>query len=126
MSRPRPDRGAVAVEFALVLPLLLVLTLGVIAFGNAFHVQTVLDNAARDAVRIYTLTPDAAPALADDAAIASAELSVALTAADVIVTPTPCAEGQNARVTVEHTFEMLGGFFGSITLTGSGTMRCAG
>jgi len=49
------DRGASAVEFALVAPLLLAILLGIIAFGHAFHVQSVLSNAARDAVRVVAL-----------------------------------------------------------------------
>jgi Flp pilus assembly protein TadG len=112
---------------ALVLPLLVALTLGIIAFGHAFHVQTMLDNAARDAVRIYTLTEDDEPDdIARQVAVDSAQPSVALATTDVHITPNPCAPGADARVAIPFTFQLLGGFFGDITLTGSGTMRCNG
>lgn len=130
MRRQR-DRGAVAVEFALVLPLLVVLTLGVIGFGHAFHVQTVIDNAARDGVRVLALQDGPDPAAeARDAAISAASPSVTLTASQIAVAPEDCnttvAAPQNARVTITLTdFQLLGGV-GTITLTGSGTMRCNG
>ena len=127
MRRHPSDRGAAAVEFALVLPLLLALTLGIIAFGHAFHVQTVIDNAARDAVRVYALQ-DGATAAADARAraIASALPSVTLTAAQVTVEPAGCPPGLNAVVTITlPDFQLLGGI-GNLTLTGSGSMRCNG
>lgn len=135
MRRGR-DRGAVAVEFALVLPLLLALTFGVIAFGHALHVQTVIDNAARDGVRIFALQDGGDPAAsARDAAIAAAAPSVTLTASQIAISvndapatscTTTAGSPQNARVAITLTdFELLGGV-GTITLTGSGTMRCNG
>ena len=129
MSRRASDRGAAAVEFALVLPLLLLLTLGIIAFGHAFHIQSVLDNAARDAVRILALQDDGAEAAAEATAIASAATSVDLEDADADIAIAPaggCDAGQNARVTITlDDFQLLGGI-GSLTLTGTGTMRCNG
>lgn len=128
MLKPLRDRGAVAVEFALALPVLLVLTLGIIAFGHAFHTQTMIDNAARDAVRIFALT-DGPTAAADARATARASASPTLTLTDaqILVGPATCPSGQNATVTITlNDFKMLGGFFGPITLTGTGTMRCNG
>ena len=122
------DRGAAAVEFALVLPLLVVLTLGIIAFGHAFHVQTVLDNAARDGVRIFALTdgPSAEPD-ARDAARSAAAASVTLSDSQIAVGPAGCPGGDTARVTITlEDFELLSGFFGTVTLTGTGSMRCNG
>jgi len=45
------DRGAAAVEFAIVLPLFLVLVLGTIDFGYFFFVTEVMTNAAREGAR---------------------------------------------------------------------------
>ena len=49
-------------EFALVVPLLLVLVLGIVEFGRAYHVQTTLSGAAREGVREMALHNDPAEA----------------------------------------------------------------
>lgn len=60
MARPgRPrERGAAAVEFALVLPILLLFLGGIIDFGRAFFTQVVLTNAAREGVRAAVVQVD--------------------------------------------------------------------
>ena len=50
-SRPRGDRGASAVEFALIVPILLVVLFGIIDFGFAINRYTIVNNAAREGVR---------------------------------------------------------------------------
>lgn len=45
------ERGASAVEFALVMPVLLIMLMGMIDFGLAINAQAVLSNAAREAAR---------------------------------------------------------------------------
>lgn len=45
-------RGAAAVEFAFVLPLLLLLIVGIWEMGRILQVQTILNNAARDGARL--------------------------------------------------------------------------
>lgn len=51
MEVRRFQRGAVAVEFALVLPLLLILLFGIIGFGVMMYNQAVITNAAREGAR---------------------------------------------------------------------------
>lgn len=51
------DRGASAVEFALVAPLLIILVFGIIAFGVVLAQQLTIGNAARQAAR-YVVTQD--------------------------------------------------------------------
>jgi Flp pilus assembly protein TadG len=51
MRLVRSERGVSAVEFALVLPLLVVLTLGMFSGGIAFHTLLSLDHAAREGAR---------------------------------------------------------------------------
>ena len=46
-DRMRSDRGATAVEFAMIMPLLIALVMGIAEFGRAFQVQGTLSAAAR-------------------------------------------------------------------------------
>src|ERR1700712_5700458 len=68
--RLRNERGASAVEFAFIVPLLILLMLGIAEFGHAFQVQGTLSAAAREGVRAMALQndPAAARAVVRDAA----------------------------------------------------------
>lgn len=48
-------KGAVSVEMALVMPILLVVMFGIIEFGQLFFVRLTLGNAAREGARVATL-----------------------------------------------------------------------
>jgi len=57
--RYRADSGTALIEFALVLPILCVLAMGMLDFGRAFHMKGLLDQAAREGARIAVVTtPD--------------------------------------------------------------------
>jgi Flp pilus assembly protein TadG len=128
--RLRAEHGASAVEFAFIVPLLLVLVLGIAEFGHAFQVQGTLSAAAREGARVMALQND--PAAARTAVRdAAPTLDPAVTDAQVTVTPAACpatdATTQNVRVTVAYPMPFLTGFFGAgIDLTGTGVMRCNG
>jgi hypothetical protein len=49
-ARPTPhgESGVALIEFAFVLPILLVLAMGMLDFGRAFHTKSLLDQAARE------------------------------------------------------------------------------
>lgn len=49
------DRGAAAVEFAIVAPVLIMLIFGSIEFGLAVQARTMIENAAREGVRVASL-----------------------------------------------------------------------
>ncbi len=51
-KRLHGNSGAQLLEFALAMPLLLVLAIGIIDFGGAFNVRHILTNAAREAARV--------------------------------------------------------------------------
>ena len=51
-KQPSSERGAELVEFALVLPLLLLLVLGIVDFGFLFQRFEVVTNAAREGARL--------------------------------------------------------------------------
>jgi len=123
------ERGASAVEFALIVPLLVLLVLGIIEFSHAYQVQGTLSAAAREGVRVMALQDDPAAARATvrnaagslDPAIADAQIAVAPAACPVTGTST------NVRVTITYRMPYLTGLFGSgLTLSGTGVMRCNG
>jgi Flp pilus assembly protein TadG len=65
------QRGAAAVEFALLLPILIALSLGAIDWGYYFYVNQLVTNAAREGARAGTLQqppPTGTQAAAQDAA----------------------------------------------------------
>ncbi|WP_110240803.1 TadE/TadG family type IV pilus assembly protein [Nocardioides gilvus] len=53
--RARGERGAAAVEFALILPIFLMLLFGIIDFGYMINRGSMINNASRDAVRTAAL-----------------------------------------------------------------------
>jgi Flp pilus assembly protein TadG len=57
--RLRHDAGVALIEAAFVLPILLVLAIGMLDFGRAFHTKSLLDQAAREGARLAVITtPD--------------------------------------------------------------------
>lgn len=54
-GRARGERGAVAVEFALIVPMLLLLVFGIIEFGFMLNRDTIIGNASRDGARVASL-----------------------------------------------------------------------
>ena len=128
-TRLRDEHGAAAVEFAFIVPLLLVLVLGIAEFGHAFQVQGTLSAAAREGARVMALQNDPAAARAA-VRNAAPTLDPAITDAQIEVSdvcPPTTTTTRNVRVTVEYPMPFLTGFFGAdIDLTGTGVMRCNG
>jgi Flp pilus assembly protein TadG len=125
----RDERGASAVEFAFIVPLLVVLVLGIAEFGHAFQVQGSLSAAAREGVRVMALQNDpvAARTAVRDAATT---LEPAVTDAQIAITPAACPQPGGTtvvRLTITYPMPFLTDFFGSgVDLTGTGVMRCNG
>ena len=115
------ERGAAAVEFALVLPVLLLLLVGIIEFGRLYNAQIVITNAAREAARTMAITEDAAAATAAAEAVAGGYT--------VNVAPGTCVSDAQVTSTVTSQVGLLTGTwlgFGPVDLTGIGAMRCGG
>lgn len=51
-AKPREPRGQALVEFALILPILILLLVGIFDFGRAIYAFNTVNNAAREAVRV--------------------------------------------------------------------------
>jgi Flp pilus assembly protein TadG len=131
------DRGAAAVEFALVVPLLITLIFGAIEFGLAVQARTMVANAAREGVRVASLGgTDADARLAVTTAlvgITSAGPAVITTSCTVPTTLQSCVlgaatgnRGNLATVTVTVHYVGVTGLFPLLTnaaLTGDSYMR---
>ena len=55
-KRKNSERGTALIEFTLILPMLLLLTVAAVDFGRAFFVRGVLEQAAREGVRMRAVT----------------------------------------------------------------------
>ena len=123
----RRERGAAAVEFALVAPLLLILLLGIIEFGFVFNNQISLNQAVREGVRVEALETGSG-----DEVTRASFLGVTGSGGDLGVSVSGC-DGDAERATVSATYPhqlvvLPGGLLsiGNPTLTGEATMRCGG
>ena len=131
-ARPAPpDRGAAAVEFALLLPVLLLLVFGIIDFGRALNAQITLTQAAREGARLDALGN---PNVVSGTQAAAAGLS------PVTVTVTTCqpnaGASANATVKAVYSFQFVtpiaaisrmfgaGNLGANMTLTATGVMPC--
>lgn len=118
------------VEFALVVPVLILLVVGIAEFGRAYYTQATLAGAAREGVRVMAVQNDSSAARA---AVRAYSPGLGVTDGDISITPGTCpaATGTtpppDARVTVTYPLTFLTGLFGSgATITGRGVMRCNG
>ncbi len=122
----RTDCGAAAIEFALVLPILLLLVCGIVDFGRAYNAQITLTNAARESVRVWALGGTQA-----QATTRASEAAVGLTVTGVTFSSSTCPFGTPATVTVTAAFEYLTPFIadlapGTTSMSTNGVMRCGG
>lgn len=134
LERLRNQRGTELIEFAFVLPLLLVLTLTVVDFSRAFLMKSTLSAAAREGARVAVVTSD--PALAQSLGEARAE-SVASASGVGSPNATIAAPDGNKMVTCTITgsfsflypglFQWLGNSFSNpMTLTATASFRKEG
>lgn len=119
------DRGSVALEFGLVIPILVLLLVGVIEFSWNFYAQANVSASAREGAREYAINQSVAAA--EDQAVLASKLP-GLTTAHVSVKPTSCTPGDmNATVEIHYMYGSLTGFFGDFFhVKGTGVMRCGG
>lgn len=130
MSRAS-ERGAVAVEFAIVAPLLVMLLLGIMEFGRAYNAQASLSAAAREGVRVMAITNNAAAArtAAKNTALS---LRPALTDANIVFrdldapTSSTCVPGHRMSITITYNLSTMTGIAGPFPMTGRGAMLCGG
>ena len=146
LRRRRTEDGAAAVEFALVLPILLVIVFAIISFGWVFAQSLALSNSARQAARYAAVENRTCDDVKDEAVSASAPLvkldptvdpnAVQIsrttgTPCGVPATDQPCKDsGDKDNVTVTLTYEaqilvpIVPGLGNTKTLHGTGVFRC--
>jgi hypothetical protein len=143
------ERGAELIEFALVLPLLLLLVLGIVDFGFMFQRLEVVTNAAREGARLAVLPGYDTNDVIDRVNSYMQEGGVPIDATSTppnplidVAGPTdvtiggvggPKVSTMAVRVTYHHQYLFLSGFanlfggsFSSVPLSASSTMRCEG
>jgi Flp pilus assembly protein TadG len=126
------DRGATAVEFALLLPLLLLILLGIVDFGRMLNAQVTLTQAAREGARLVALGQPNVQSRTQAAATGLSPVGVSIQSA----CPAGAGPVSNGVVQTSHTFTFtpgLGyvvslfggsGLSGQITLSAEGVMPC--
>jgi len=87
----RSQRGTALIEFALILPILLVLTLAAVDLGRAFFTKNILHQAAREGVRMMVVM--ASPISEADKGLVRARAAEVASAAGLTLTPDPVVEG---------------------------------
>ncbi|MHA7261630.1 TadE/TadG family type IV pilus assembly protein [Arthrobacter sp. TMN-37] len=123
------ERGAVAVEFAIILPVLVLILMGIVEYGRAYNVQISLTQAAREGVRVMAITNDplAAKTSAKNAANASAFFNPGVGDSNILPSPTCTGvPGQKVTVTVKYTLTTLTGIAGPFAMSGKAVMLCGG
>jgi Flp pilus assembly protein TadG len=154
MRALREQKGASAVEFALILPLLVVFVFGIIEFGLLLYNQQVITNASREGARAGIVQPPGVSFATIQGVVQTYTSNHLVTFTSGVVTPTVtvlntttggnvCVSfSDNLRVTVTYpytflafngalkTLEILGvvtspvGTNNSLTLTAQTVMRC--
>lgn len=119
------ESGSTAVEFAILLPLLLSLVLGIAEFGRAYNVQIALTNAAREGARSMAISKDQGTARSA-AKNAASHLYPALADGNIAISQVGCPANAQTTVTVSYNLSTMTGIAGPFVMTGKGTMLCGG
>lgn len=132
LHRARDQRGAAAVEMAIVLPLLILLVFGIIQFSIYFNRLQGLQAAAREGARVAALPQSTQSDI--KAKVTSALSGVLPTTQSPVITVSPSSanpcdlQAPDARVTVtvKANTDLDIPLWGSqtVTLTGKGEFKC--
>ena len=128
---PASDRGAVAVEFALILPLLLVILFGIVQFGITFNRQQGIHAAAREGARIGSL-PGTTSAEIEDRVMDALDGVPLASTPTVTISPAagrPCSAGAGSATVIvtveaETTLEIPLWGVATVDLQSTGEFRC--
>ncbi len=131
----RGEAGAAAVEFALVLPVLLLVIFGIIDFGRMLHAKITLAQAAREGARATALVDESTGRSQVTKATTGIDTSGGALAVEVTPCATPPDPDTDATVTLTYQFSLvtplsllagLGDGDGQIELQSTSVMPCLG
>ena len=129
MTSRRTQRGASAVEFALILPILILLFFGIVDFGLLIYDKQVITNASREAARAGIVQKVPRPGVSDITAVVDAYAKDRLVTfgsnknVATSVPSGPCAAfGQDLVVSVSYNYGFL--FVTTVNLTSQTIMKC--
>lgn len=125
-AAPRWQRGAAAVEMAIIMPLLLLFIAGIVDFGRYFLVEIQLSNAAREGARVAVIGESSAEV------ITRVETAAPVVAGLAVSTPRLCpgtdaevvATGDFDWILLEPAMSMFGAASTLPTATATAVMRC--
>lgn len=113
------ERGQTLVEFALILPLMLVLIFALVDFGRAFHTWLVVTNSAREGARVGAVQGDtnAIQARINDsmASLDTSQLAITLTNVEG-------DRGETIEVDLVYDFEFVTPIGGLVNIMTGGTL----
>ena len=125
----KKEKGQALVEFAIILPVLLLILFGILQFGVTFNQYISVTAAAREGARKASVSRSLGASAATTAAVNAAKAtapSLKQTSMQVIVTPSAAwAQGSDVTVQVKYPYSIniLGKVVSSGYLTSSTTMR---
>jgi hypothetical protein len=125
-------RAAAVVEFAVVLPLLLLILFGIIEYGYVFMVRLTMQNAAREGCRVAVLPTSESPYTEVTTRVNQVMAPTGLTTYTIEMshaTLDPCEPMETITITIPYNdVSLMGGFFGThdYDIGGSAAMRKEG
>jgi len=108
------DKGQALVEFALVLPLLLLLLFGIIEFGRVFGAELTVSNSAREGARVGAVGADDSVIIAR-AATAAGILDSSLLSVGITPEESARVRGGDIQVNVSYPVTIVAPFISAFT-----------
>jgi Flp pilus assembly protein TadG len=121
----KSESGQSLVEFALIVPLLILLLFGIVDFGRIFHAYLTIDHAGREAARAASIGKD--DTQVKSTAVTDA-VGISLTTDRVVISPNGTrVSGNDVSITITYPITFLtpviGSIVGPITLEDTTVMR---
>jgi Flp pilus assembly protein TadG len=119
----RRERGQSLLEFALVIPIFLILVMGIIDFSLGLKSWITITNASREAARYAAVSCSSGVADTDDVKERAVTAASGLSIATDDVTVTNCGTGrssQSVAVSVDYEYDLVTPLGGLLSLIGGG------